>query len=394
MTSKMTVVYINEPLPKSWTSFIFLLGPTPRLGADGTSPPSWRPEALAYLDAMGYDGVVFIPETRDDVWKHNYDDQIEQEERGLHYADVIVAWMPRELTLMPAFTSNDEWGGWKMLDPAKLVFGAPSWAVKVKYQKYYAEKFHIPTFDTLEETCRGALNKIGNTNGQLRTNGERSIPLHIWRTSSFQSWYQNLIAAGNRLDDARVVWVFRVGPKLQIILFWALHVDIYIAAEDRHKMNEVVIGRPDISTILLYERKEPILESRVVIVQEFRSPVSNPAGYVFELAGGSSWKQNQDPFTIMVDECAEETGVQLSPGRFVQHEARQLAATTVSHRAHLFSAELTSREMDVVAQNADVVRGVEKDSERTWARVFTYGELLAETTVDWSMIGMIASVLR
>jgi hypothetical protein len=390
----MTVVYINEPLPKSWESFIFLLGPTPRLQGDGTSPPSWRPEALAFFEAMGYDGVIFIPETRDDVWKHNYDDQIEQEERGLNYADVIVAWMPRELTLMPAFTSNDEWGVWKTLDPARLVFGAPSWAVKVKYQKYYAEKFHIPVFNTLEETCRAALVKIGNTNGKLRSGGERSVPLHIWRTPSFQNWYADLQAAGNRLESARVEWVFRVGKTKERIFFWALHVDIYIAVEDRHKVNEVVIGRPDISTILLYEQKEPVTESRIVMVQEFRSPVSNADGYVYELAGGSSWDAAHNPLDIAAEECAEEVGLHLAPERFIEQQKRQIAATTLYHRAHLFSAALTTEEMDEVENNSHIIRGVESDTERTWARVFTYGELLAGTTVDWSMIGMIASVLR
>ncbi len=394
MASRMTVVYINEPLPKSWTSFIFMLGPTPRLAIDGTSPPSWRPEGLAILDAIDYDGVVFIPETRDDVFQHSYDDQIEQEEQALNLADVILAYMPREMLLMPALTSNDEWGVWKTLDPARLVFGAPSWAVKVKYQKYYAEKLHIPTFDTLEETCRAALDKIGDTNGQLRTGGERSVPLHIWRTPSFQNWYADLQTAGNRLESARVEWVFRVGKRKERIFFWALHVDIYITAEDRHKVNEVVIGRPDISTILLYERKEPVSDSRIVVVQEFRSPVSNSEGYVYELAGGSSWDASHNPLDIAAEECAEEVGLHLAPKRFIEHQKRQIAATTLYHRAHLFSAALTTDEMDGVEKNSHVVRGVEADTERTWARVFTFNELLSSTSVDWSMIGMISSVLR
>lgn len=396
MTARMTVVYANQTPPASWASSIFLAGPTPRAE---TTLPSWRPDALKYLEEIGYTGVVFVPEDENGAWLHSYDDQIEWEEMCLNFADVIIFWIPRELEQMPAFTTNDEWGAWKKQDPMKLVLGTPPDAPKVRYQRYYAEKHNIPTFTSLEDTCYAAFEKNSTDpylpfQRSMRSGGERSVPLHIWRTSSFQSWYQNLIAAGNRLDDARVVWVFRVGPKLQFILFWALHVDIYIAAEDRHKMNEVVIGRPDISTVMLYERKESVLDSRIVIVKEFRSPVSNAVGYVFELAGGSSWKQNQNPFEIMVDECAEEAGVHLSPDRFVHREARQLAATTVSHSAHLFSAELTTAEMDAVEQNANIVRGVEKDSERTWAQVFTYRELLESTTVDWSMLGMIASVLR
>ncbi len=179
-----------------------------------------------------------------------------------------------------------------------------------------------------------------------------------------------------------------------LAVVWILHVDVYIAAEDRNKKNEVVIARPDISTILLYERRTPIRDSRIVVVKEFRSTVSNPSGYVVELAGGSSWNAHQDPFMVAMEECHEEVGLHLEPERFVMHQVRQMAATTLAHRAHLFSAELTTKEMDEVAKNAHVVRGVKEDSERTWATIYTYNELLQATNVDWSTLGMVASVLQ
>jgi 8-oxo-dGTP pyrophosphatase MutT (NUDIX family) len=311
----------------------------------------------------------------------------------LNFADVILFWIPRELALMPAFTTNDEWGFWKARDPLKLVLGTPKDAPKVHYQRYYAEKQNIPLHDSLEATCAAAIQKLTGID-TIRTDGERCVPLHIWRTASFQNWYQHLINAGNRLDSARVEWVFRVGPARQFIFAWVLHVDVYIAAEGRHKTNEVVIARPDISAILLYERRTPLGDSRIVLVKEFRSPVSNNKGYVFELAGGSSWKMNQNPIEVAVEECHEEVGLRLEPDRFTLHQARQLAATALSHRAHLFSAELTSTEIDEVIQNAHVVYGEANTSERTWAVVTTYRDILNDTTIDWSMLGMIASVLN
>ncbi len=387
----MKVVYANQAPPESWSSAIFLAGPTPRAE---TTLPSWRPDALKYLEDMDYKGVVFVPEDVNGVWHHSYDDQIEWEEMCLNFADVIIFWIPRDIAQMPGFTTNDEWGFWKAKDPMKLVLGTPDVAPKVRYQRYYANKHHVPTHDTLQATCVVAIEKLGNTSNITRQGGERSVPLHIWRTSSFQGWYKNLVEAGNRLDDAKVEWVLRVGPTQQFVFFWILHVDVYISAEDRHKTNEVVIARPDISTILLYERRTPVRDSRVVLVKEFRSPVSNEDGYVFELAGGSSWKANQNPLEVAVEECHEEVGLCLMPHRFAVHQTRQVAATALTHRAHLFSAELSTEEMDKVAENTHVVRGVKEDTERTWAVVMTYGDLLESTNVDWSMLGMVASVLQ
>lgn len=410
----LRVVYANQPFPDSWTSLIFLLGPTPRRNpvSNEETAESWRPEAIKYLEELGYDGVVAVPEDEDGTWKHNYDDQIEWEELGLNYADVIIAHMDRDLTLldvtgdkkailkMPAFTSNDEWGVWKTLDPSRLILCTPPGADKVRYQQYYADKRHITTCDNLEDACAAAYTtcKLGEwkspTGKRERSGGERCVPLHIWRTDSFQHWYENLRAAGNRLESARVEWVFRVGPELQHVFFWILHVAVYITAEDRHKTNEVVIGRPDISTVLLYERAKNILDSRIILIKEFRSPASNRSGYVWELAGGSSWKANQNSATIARDECEEEAGISIPHERFRVHQVRQLCATTLSHRAHLFSAKLDKLEMDEVVRNQDVIRGVEADTERTWAKVHTYGEILASENTDWSMLGMIASVLH
>ncbi len=387
----MQVVYANQTPPESWSSAIFLAGPTPRAN---TTLPSWRPEALTYLEESGFSGVVFVPEDEDGTWRHSYDDQVEWEEMCLNFADVIIFWIPRELQQMPAFTTNDEWGFWKAQDPMKLVLGTPKDAPKVRYQRYYANKHDIPLQDTLRETCAAALEKLGETGCFVRGGGERSVPLHVWRTSSFQEWYGNLVAAGNRLEGAKVEWVFRVGPSQQIVFFWVLYVDIYVAAEDRHKTNEVVIGRPDISAIVLYEKREPVCDSRVVIVKEFRSPVFNDKGYIFELPGGASLKAEQVPLDGAVEECFEEVGLRLTPERFAMHQARQVAATTLTHRAHLFSAELSSNEMDRITENAHVVRGIEEESERVWSGVMTYGELLDDVNVDWSVLGMVSLVLR
>jgi 8-oxo-dGTP pyrophosphatase MutT (NUDIX family) len=398
----MQVIYANQEPPKAWRSAIFLAGPTPREGEESPSP-SWRPEALKYLEKLGYDGVVFVPEDEHGAWLHNYDAQVEWEERCLHFADVILFWIPRSFTWdskkntlggMPAFTTNDEWGFWKARDPMKLVLGAPEDAAKVNYQRYYAHKLDIPLHGSLEETCRAALEKTGDTSQTLRSGGERNVPLHVWRTYAFMRWYEHLILAGNRLDSARVEWVFRTGVGKQFIFSVVLHVEVFITKEKRHKVNEFIIMRPDIASVVLFERRDDIKKSRVALVKEFRSTVANQEGYVYELPGGSSIRGHSLPERVVADECREETGLSLPPHRFFRHDARQVAATVLTHRVHVYCTELHQHEMDALVQKQGTVYGVETDSERTQVRVTTYGDILVNPTVDWSTVGMISSILQ
>jgi len=224
----MNVIYALEELPKVINKSIFLAGPTPR-DEDGNP---WRKEAVEILKKSGYDGVVYIPEPRDGSWAKNYDDQIEWEELCLNQADCIVFWIPRDLKTMPAFTTNIEWGKWE--DSGKVVLGYPKDAEKMRYLHHYAEEFKVSISSTLEDTLTDAIKFIGE--GVDRTGGERMVPLYIWNTPQFQSWYLNQVDAGNRLDDAKVLVCYRPLFK-KFIFMWVLWVDMYVSSEDRHHAN-------------------------------------------------------------------------------------------------------------------------------------------------------------
>ncbi len=225
----MQIVYVREEIPESFDKAIFLAGPTPR----SADVKSWRPEALRILEDGGYNGIVFVPEGRDEKREGDYISQVDWEERCLNMADCILFWVPREIKTMPALTTNIEWGAW--CDSGKAVFGAPPDAVKVSYQKLYADKFQVPAAATLKDTIDNAVKMVGN--GALRVGGEREVPLYIWNTSHFKNWYNAQKQAGNRLDGAKVAWTFRVGPQRNFVFLWALHVNVYIAKEDRNKTN-------------------------------------------------------------------------------------------------------------------------------------------------------------
>ncbi|MEK7120251.1 MAG: NUDIX hydrolase, partial [Patescibacteria group bacterium] len=264
-------------------------------------------------------------------------------------------------------------------------------AINIRYQEYYACKFQVPIANTLEETIKNALEMIGE--GALRTGGERDVPLYIWRTSHFQNWYQAQKSAGNRLDGAKVEWTFRVGPKRGFVFFWILHVNVYITKENRNKTNEVVISRPDIATIVMYQKKADLYNTDIVLIREFRSPVTTSDGYVWEVPGGSSFKPKGDPLVLAANECEEETGLKIESSRIKKHEARQLVATLSAHKAHLFSVEITDQELDWLRSQQGIAHGVVEDTERTYVEIMKLGEICKQASVDWSMLGMILSVL-
>lgn len=381
----MKIVYATEAFPESYTKSIFLAGPTPRT----PEVKSWRTEALRLLEASGYDGVVFVPEPRDGDWALSYDQQVDWEDAALNQADCIIFWVPRDLKTMPAFTTNHEHGEW--FKSGKVVLGAPVNAPKMPYLQHKAFQQFEPQASTLENTVKAALEMIGE--GALRNGGECQVPLHIWRTPSFQAWYQAQKKVGNRLDGAKVVWTFRVGPKMEVVFFWALHVDIFIASENRHKTNEVVLSRPDISTVVMYRRSKKIEDSTIVLIREFRSPASNSDCFVWEVAGGSSFKETGDHLALAAKEVSEETGLIIEPSRIKVHSARQMVSTLSAHKAHVFFVEITEEELDLLRKQAGVAHGVVADTERTYVEIQTVKEILENDLVDWSMLGMILSLL-
>jgi 8-oxo-dGTP pyrophosphatase MutT (NUDIX family) len=380
-----TVVYALEEPPAIFAKSIFLAGPTPR----DPEAPSWRPDAIHALQDAGYDGVVFVPEERSGTRRGDYADQAGWEKRCQDMSDCVLFWVPRNMQTMPALSTNVEFGDW--MESGRVVFGAPPEAVKNRLLHYHADRLDIPTADTLEGTATLAIEMLGN--GAERMAGEREVPLLIWWTPSFQQWYAALKGAGNSLVGARQVWNVRVGPQQKFLLFWALHVNIYIAAEDRYKSNEHVIGRPDISTVMMYRRAEQLDDSTVVLIREFRSHASTSDGYVRELAGGSSFKPDRNPLEVAASEAHQEAGITLEPSRFREHEARQLVATMSVHKAHLFSVEITEEELDWLREQAGVAHGVAEETERTYVEITTLGEIRRNANIDWSMLGMILQVL-
>lgn len=379
----MDIVYANEPFPKSVRKSIFLAGPTPR----GKRVESWRPWVINYLEMKGFDGHVFTPEPRDGNWRSDYQGQVEWEEEGLNRADLVLFWVPREMNDMPALTTNVEWGVWH--DSGKVLYGRPETAERCRYLDYTASRSSLTVFSTRTELCDAALTRLGD--GALREDGDATLPLHVWRHPAFQSWLGAQKSAGNHLVRARVQFTF---PKTESPFLFGIHAEVWIAAEGRAKVNEMVIGRSDVSHVVLFRRSKSgdPWDTSVVIVREFRTPARTPDGMIHETPGGSS-KTEKPPEETALEEITEETGLRIRPERLRRVGARQVAGTLSYHVANVFAVELTWEELYSVRARAGEVMGVEADSERIWASVKTVSEIVTERQLDWSNIGMILSAV-
>jgi len=397
----MEVIYAREPFPDRWTKSVFLAGPTPRKGG----PPSWRPEALRLLEALGYDGVVFVPEDRGlggcAIAPESYKPQILWEDEGLRRADVIVFWVARDLTLvpksdpserdemkMPAFTTNIEWG--EYFDSGKVALGYPKGTPKVGYFETKAEWLRVPVAHDLEDTLKRALAMIGE--GAPREGGETWIPIEIWRTPVFRRWHEAQKAAGNRLLSAKVEWTYRIGRSSERLLFWTLETEMRVEAEDRVVKGGLVIGRPDISvTILLGPDRG--FNTVIAMIREFRPSAVTSDGCVHEAPGGSSW-EDLTPVEIAAAEVSEEAGIVLTPTRFKHLGERQLLATSCAHRANVFVARLTTEELEKLRALEGRPLGRAREGERTWIEFTTYRTLFEKKDgksrdVDYATIGML-----
>lgn len=379
----MHVVYAKQPFPDRWTTALFLAGPTPR----DPAVPSWRPKALEYLERRGFDGVVFVPEDTSGVVR-DYIGQVEWERDGLRFADRIVFWIPRHTETLPGFTTNVEFGRWAT--SGKVLLGFPESAPKTRYLAWLAGEEGIPVAHSLEHTLDRALS---DARPALRSNGERYVPQHLWHTPVFQAWYEALRKAGNRLDGAEHLWHYRVAWSGQLFA-WILKVNIWVAAEERHKSGEWVFARADVSTAVLFKRAQSLLDSDVVLVREYRAPARTADGFVHELPGGSAPRDGEEPRAVAAEEIHEETGLSIAAERLRPLGSRQVAATLSAHVAHAYAAEITDAELAQARALAEAgTPHGSGGSERTVVEVTTLNALLEDQRADWSTIGMTLAAL-
>lgn len=384
-SNDIEIIYSDNDLPSKVTKSIFLAGPTPR----DKETISWRKEAISLLKKLNYNGTVFVPESSVGVYD-DYTHQVEWELAAMNRADIILFWVPREMEKMPALTTNVEFGSW--VDSGKVVFGFPKEAEKVRYLEVLAKKNNIKCHNSLEDVLKEAVEKLGD--GSLRENGEVEVPLLVWKTKSFQNWYNAQKSAGNRLDHAKLRFTHLTGPNKDIVFLWILNVDVFVTEENRNKTIEFVVSRTNTSSIMIYKKEADILDSKVILVKEFRSPAATKDGYIWELVGGSSFNDDEDALEVAASEIYEETEFKVDKERIQYVQERQLNGTLTAHKTALFSLEINEEELQWFIDQKGIVKGNIEDTEMTYTEVVTVREILSNELLDWSNIGMIMKILN
>lgn len=272
----------------------------------------------------------------------------------------------------------------------KLVYGRPAQAPKCRYLDARAQELGLSVHESLSALLQDAVSKLSE--GALRRNGEATVPLFIWKSPEFQSWYEHLRQAGNRLDGVKVLHSFFV--RSQHLFSYTLMADVWVSAEQRSKSNEFVFARKDTSAVVAYHKTASGIE--VAFVREFRTCVNNSEGFVVELPSGSTFQEGHTPLQVAMAELGEELGLHIDDAsRLRPVSSRQLVATLSSHRAHLYAVQLNEQEWAHVRQHAQeqTVFGLIDDGERTRIVVSTLAEMFA-LPLDQSTLGMVLEALQ
>ncbi|WP_432978913.1 nucleoside 2-deoxyribosyltransferase domain-containing protein [Dactylosporangium sp. CA-233914] len=129
--------------------------------------PSWRPDAIAVLDAAWTGAgplTILTPESRRGHRAAEYHDQIEWEATGLDAATAILFWIPRDVRTLPGFATNVEFG--LHVRSGRVVLGCPGDCPNPERNRYLiwtARRYGVPVHDTLAETVAAALVLIHQT---------------------------------------------------------------------------------------------------------------------------------------------------------------------------------------------------------------------------------------
>lgn len=381
----MNIIFSDDELPEIITKSIFLAGPSPR----NNNTTDWRHEAISILESLGFNGTVFIPSPKTlfynvlDKKDFDYNNQVEWEIQCRQIADIILFWIPRNKDL-PGFTTNIEIG--EDFLSGKAIYGRPDEAEKCKYLDKKFSLAETPFYNSLDSLLKQSILNLGE--GSIRKNGEIYVPLFIWNTPQFKSWYSSLKNVGNRLDKAKVLnhKKFKNGN----VFLFSLWVKVWIESEQRYKENEFIISRKDISTIVPYYKDENN-KIHIILVREFRSSVNNNKGFIYELPGGSSTQDSINPLVNAQQELNEEIGLFIKDiNRFQYIGERQLTSTILTHKAQNFSISLTKEEFETLSSyhKDKTPFGLITDSELTYVEIAELSEL-KNIPLDYSMLGII-----
>lgn len=147
---------VGDPVSRS-DHAIFLAGPIERVDPNALQRqlPCWRVDVQVAVARLPEPVVLYSPEWHAKPEGWSYDAQVSWEITAMHAAAVILCWIPRQLPLLPAFTTNVEVG--EYLHSSKLLVGAPPEAPHTKYIQTRLARLRRPWYTDLNELVVAAV---------------------------------------------------------------------------------------------------------------------------------------------------------------------------------------------------------------------------------------------
>jgi hypothetical protein len=167
----MNIIYALES-PENvldWDNSIYLAGPTHRIKDNQTIfLESWRTEAIRHFKKLDFNGLLIIPEWKDNIKPKDwtYEKQIEWEDNAMQSSTVIMFWIPRYVNEgVLALTTNVEFG--EYLYSGKITAGAPEDSDNNRYLRTKCEVYlDMPWHLDLRDLCKYTVKKLEYINGK------------------------------------------------------------------------------------------------------------------------------------------------------------------------------------------------------------------------------------
>lgn len=160
MSNGIVVIWAREQLRAGPS--VFLAGPTPRT----EHVASWRPNAIAAIeDSWQGPGPlnVLTPEPRTGRRDLEYNAQLDWEITAMDAADAILFWIPRDLSVLPGFTANVEFG--RYVGSGRAVLGCPPDCPNPERNRYLiflAHRLGAPVRETMVGAVEETLHLLGS----------------------------------------------------------------------------------------------------------------------------------------------------------------------------------------------------------------------------------------
>ena len=381
------VYNLEQPL-KIITKSIFLLS------SDSNTNDNWEEPIIKALEDNGFNGTVFINKNRNRFEGDNHVDRFIKIRRWrnkwLDRVDAIIFC----ITGNPTLTDADKSVGFEeFVSQNKAFVFTRIKGMNGQYTDYLRSIPMLnPNTEDIDSFAKRVLEYLDS--GATRQGPERNIPLEIWKNNSFAGWLQNIGMSdiGEVLKDISPIFSL-TDPSTNESFLWIVKPTIYLEEENRTKDCEIVIGRPDICSMVIYTNEE---DPRVVLVSEFRPSVRNITGRVTELPSGS-YHEGSDALPSALAELKEEAGLLIGlnqKSNAVKVGAKQMMSTLCATQNIAYKMLIDSSEMDKIEEFVkDKTFGLKEESEITYVEVRRYSEILRSEDIDWSVIGIISSAL-